>query len=70
MGLTVTSAPQHCHHWLTAYITINGVDCASGMKCECGEALTQDKIENLINDLERQAHFDSKYGLLRNRVSA
>lgn len=43
---------SHLHEWSTFYKTINGVDCASGMICECGEKLTQDEVEQYVNEYQ------------------
>jgi len=38
----------HYHKWQTRYVTIEGVDCASGMECKCGKVIHQDEIEELV----------------------
>lgn len=47
------SSDGHRHEWRTRYVTIRGVDCASGAVCrECGAALHQDVVEKAINTLQ------------------
>lgn len=41
---------KHVHEWKTNYLTINHVDCASGMSCNCGKTLSQDEVEDLLNE--------------------
>lgn len=40
---------KHIHKWRTRYVTIESVDCASGMVCDCGAKLRQDEVEDMIN---------------------
>lgn len=42
---------DHIHRWRTRFVTIDGVDCASGMECQCGSVLDPDTIEDAINSL-------------------
>lgn len=39
----------HHHTWTTRYATISGVDCASGMVCDCGVLASQDEVERVFN---------------------
>ena len=45
----IPSTGEHHHRWRTRYITVEGVDCAAGMECECGDQLHQDDVEDLVN---------------------
>lgn len=39
----------HRHRWQTRYVTIEGVECASGMACECGVYMHQHDVEAAVN---------------------
>lgn len=40
---------SHKHNWRTNFIVIDFVDHVSGMICDCGETLTQDEVEDIVN---------------------
>lgn len=42
-------AETHKHFWNPRFVTIDGVDCISGMSCECGQTIDQYQVEDIIN---------------------
>lgn len=44
---------KHVHTWTTRYVTIEGVDTASGMQCTCGATLHQDDVEDVLGRLAK-----------------
>ncbi len=50
------SEEDHRHEYKTRIITIHHVDCASGMECECGRALSQDEVEEAFGIMLRAAY--------------
>ena len=48
LGIQIAGHEDHKHRWRTRHVAIEGVDCASGMACECGGVLDQDEVEELV----------------------
>lgn len=48
----VQEKASHIHKWLTVWTTFEyRYECASGVKCECGEFMDMDDIEEALNNL-------------------
>lgn len=46
---------QHEHNWYSRFIIIDGVDVLSGMRCDCGQVIRQDVVEDAVNALQKLA---------------
>ena len=43
---------KHKHKWHTRFVTVEGVDSASGLVCDCGEKYRQDEVEDVFNNFD------------------